>query len=250
MRQTIRALGLTIYVLWLVIVVFTVTAVYSAFQLGVSFGEPQTSTSGGTMTLSLPFSVQNNGFYDISNLNITTIIQEINRALIANSSTLVPPILSGKKVDVTHHISITLDKMTPASLSRLLFNDTDFNVDMILALTYAGVIPLKISTNSTMTWGAPLYNLTIGSIDFNSTSMMAVVPVSFENHSFFNLNGTMQIEIVDALNQTVGSKTIPINVPSESDYPMTWLEVPVSASDSSFKVRLHFDTSAFKYTVQ
>jgi len=244
MRQAIRALGLAIYVVWLVMVVFTISLVYSAFQLGVSFGEQRTSTSGGTMTLSLPFSMQNNGFYDISNLNITTIIQETNGALVTNSSTLVTSISSSKKVDITHNISISLDEMTRASLSRLLFNDTDLDVDMSLALTYAGVFPLKISTNSTMTWDAPLSNLNIGNL--YSIDSKIVVPTIFENHSLFNLTGTMRLELFNDLNQQVGVETTEINVLSHEDFSKN-IEVSVSGPVNVTEVHLSFYTSVFTY---
>jgi hypothetical protein len=255
MKWAIRALSLAIYVLWLIVIVFTVTAVYSATQLGIDFsGEPQTSTSGGTMTLSVPFSINNRGFYDITDLNITTIIQESEGTLVSNSSTIVPLISSGSKVDATHNISISLNNMTSASLSRLLFNDTNFNVNMSLALNYARVIPLKISTSfQNFAWGAPLYNLSIGDVTVNSipgnfTHVRAILPISFENHSFFTLNGTVRTEIVNTLNQKVGDSTTQINVPPKSggSIPLT---VFVSTSYGSLKeARLYFEfPSVFSY---
>jgi len=244
MKQAIRALGWTIYILWLVLIVFTVTAVYSAFQLGIDFSqEPRTSTSGGTITLLLPFSVDNKGLYDISDLNITTIVKETNRAPISESSTVVPFIPSGSKVNATHNISISLENMASTSLSRLLFYDTNLNVDMTLALSYARVIPLKIATNFTMPWGAPLSNLTIGNLRF--TGSRIAVPISLENHSFFNVTGTMRLELINNLNQLVGSGSTEINAPSQSVYSK---DVEVTVSDLNIKeVRLYFDTSVFSY---
>jgi len=246
MKQAIRALSLAIYILWLIIMMFTVTAVYSATQLRIGFGEnTRTSTSGGTMTLSVPFYIENKGFYDISDLNISTIIQENNGALVSNSSTVVPLISSGSKVDATLNISITLNSMTTASLSRLLFNDTNFNVDMSLALRYAGVIALKISSNSTMTWGAPLYNLTLGDIQsiepYNTTHVRAILPLSFENHSFFNLNGTVRTVIVNTAGQKVGGSTALISAPAQSG-GTTPLAVFISTSPGILKeAHLYFD---------
>jgi hypothetical protein len=254
MKLSIQALGWTIYILWLIIIVFTVSAVYSAFQLGISFGEDaQTSTSGGTMTLSMPFSIENKGFYDISDLNFTTLIKENNGAFVSDSSTVIPLISSRSKVDATHNISISLENMTYASLTRLLFNDTDFNVDVSLALKYAHVIPLEISTNSTMTWGAPLYNLSIGDIQtidpyYNGTHVRAILPLSFENHSFFTLDGTVRTVIVNADGDQVGGSTSQISVPSQSG-STTPLAVFVSTSPGILKeVLLYFDfPSIFSY---
>lgn len=254
MKWAIRALSLAIYVVWLIVIMFTVTAVYSATQLGIDFsGEPQTSTSGGTMTLSVPFSINNKGFYDISDLNITTMIRESNGVFVSNSSTVVPLISSGRKIDATHNISISLNNMPSASLSRLLFNDTEFNVNMSLALNYAHVIPLKIATSlQNFTWGAPLYNLALGDIQsielYNATHVRAIVPLSFENHSFFTLNGTVRTVIVNTLNQNVGGSTTQINVPPQTGFS-TPLEVFVSTSYGSLKeAHVYFDfPPAFSY---
>jgi len=256
MKWAIRALGWTIYILWLVVVVFTVTAVYSATQLRIDFGEnPRTRTSGGTMTLLVPFSIDNKGFYDISDLNITTIVQESNGALVSNSSTVVPLISSGSKVDAAHNISITLNKMTPASLSRLLFNDTEFNVNMSLALKYAHVIPFEVSTEiKNFTWGAPLCNLALGDIqiiepDYNTTHVRAILPLCFENHSVFTLNGTVRTVIVNTLDKEVGgSTTTHINVQPETGGPIP-LTVFVSKDYGVLKeALLYFEfPSVFSY---
>jgi len=244
MKQAIRALGWAVYVVWLVILVFTVTVVYSAFQLGVNFGEVQTSASGGSMILSLPFSIENNGFYEISDLNITTLIHGSNGAPLSNSTTVVGLISSGNKVDAMHNVSISLEEMATASLSRLLFYDTNLNVNMSLALNYAGVVPFKISTNFTIPWGAPLSNLTMGNPYFRGSSLF--VPIIFENHSFFNLTGTMRLELFDDLNQQVGLATTPMNVPSHGVFNEN-VEVSVSGSPTVREARLYFDTSVFSY---
>jgi len=245
MKQAMRALSLAIYILWLVIAVFTLTVVYSAFQLGVSFDEePRTMASGGTMTLLLPFSVENNGLYDISDLGITSIVQGSNGALVTNSSTLVSLISIGDKVNATHNISISLENMDSNSLSSLLFYDSEFKVDMSLALRYARVIPLKISTNFPMPWSAPIYNLTIGEPSFTDSTI--VLPTTFENHSLFNLTGTMRLELVNNMNQQVGFGITDLNAPSQSFYSKN-VEVAVSDPMSIKEARLYFDTSIFSY---
>jgi len=244
---------LATYVLLIVIMVFTVTAVYSASQLGLDLTkEAQMSASGGTLTLPLPFAMENKGFYDISDVNITTVLKESDGALVSNSSTLVPLIARGNKVDATHNISISLENMSSDTLSHLLFNDTDFDIILILAIKYAYVIPLRISTNSTLEWGAPLYNLDIGNVQnielYNTTHVRAVLPFSFENHSFFTLNGNVRTVIVNTLDQKVGGSTTQINVHPQSGYS-TSLAMLVSTSYSTLKeARLYFDfPSVFSY---
>jgi len=250
MKQTIRAIGLASLILWLIVIIFTATLVYSAFQIGVVFGEMQMSTSEGTATLSLPFSIDNKGFYDISDLNITTILLDGNGASVLNSSTIVPLISSGNEVDTMHNISISLDQVESNSLYYLLFNDTTLNVNESLALKYAHVIWLRVFTNFTIPWGAPLHNLTIGEVSVNAhntTHVKAILPFGFQNHSFFNLTGTMRVEIVNTLNQQVGAGTTNMDAPSHSSCE-TQMEVLVPLVYGGFKeARLYFDTSVFSY---
>ena len=251
MKSAIRALGWLTYILWLAIIAFTATALYSALQLRVDFGEPQTNTSVGTITMSQPFSIENNGFYDIYNLNLTTIIQERNGTPVSKASTVVRLLPSGRRINSAHNVSISLNGMSSAALSHLLFNGTEFNIEMNLALRYADVVPFRVSTNYTMPWGAPLYNITIRDITVNpysATSVKVTLPFSFENNSFFDLNGTIRTEIINTLNQRVSTATALINAPPQSGYS-TNLEflVPVGSASSLKEVHIYFNTSVLSY---
>lgn len=251
MKYTIRALGWLIYVLWLVIIVFTATALYSVFQLQVEFGEPQTTISRGTIVMSQPFSIENNGLYSINDLNLTTILLEPNGVPVTTASTVVRLISTGERLDSALNISISLNDVTSAGLSHLLFNDTNLNFEMSLALRYADIIPFGISTNNTLPWAAPLYNFTIGDMIINPSGTANVgvaLPLSFENHSFFGLNGTVRTEIINTLDQQVSTATAPINAPPQSSYS-TQLQflVPIGSAGNLKEARVYFDTSAFSY---
>ena len=247
MKTVIRALGWATYIFWIILLFFGATTAYSAFQLahGFGFGEPRTSTSDGTVTMSLPLYINNVGFYDIVNMNLTTLIRDISGAPISDSSTFVQLIPKGQNSSMMHNITLNVNSMTSSQLSHLLFADSDLTVDASLKLDYARVIPLGISTNFTMPWGAPLHNLTIGHISMSGTH--ATVPFNFENHSFFELNGTMRLEIVDNLGQIVGQGTAPIIAPPQSGY---WSSVDVAVSGDPANIRtarLYFQTSVFSY---
>jgi hypothetical protein len=132
--------------------------------------------------------------------------------------------------------------MNSSELSHLLFADDNLTVDTTVTLDYARVIPFALGTNLTMPWGAPLSNLTLGNVSMNGTS--ATVPFSFENHSFFELNGTMRLEIVDNLDHVVGQGTVSILALPQSDYSDS-LTVAVSGVPAA--ARLYFQTSVFSY---
>jgi len=250
MRQAIRVLGWATNIFWITLLFFTVTTVYSAFQLGVGFGEPSMSSLDGTFVASLPLNITNRGFYDISDLNITTLVKDSEGASISNSSTFVQLIPRGSNASLRHNITVSLSQLTTENLSYLLFNDSNFNVDISLKLNYAKAVPFRISTNFTMPWGAPLSNLTLGNIavtPYNTTHVMIVIPVSFENHSFFELNGTMRLEIVDNVDHIVGEGATSINSLPHSGYGDA-LEVLSTGNPANIReAHIYFETSVFSY---
>lgn len=250
MKYAIRALGWATAILWILVMVFSVTVVYSAMQIRMNFEEePQMTASEDTVTMSIPFTVDNGGFYDISELNITTSFVTEAGEVIASSTTLVPSILRDSSVNETHDITLSLEEILAKNLSYLLLNDTDLNINMFVALTYAHAIPLKISSNLTMQWGAPLSNLTVRDVSVTMTPPYTVdVPLSFENHAFFGLDGNLTLEIFDGSDNRIGSKIVPISVPPGTSYAdvisITINEIPSSGLK---EVRLCFKTSVFSF---
>jgi len=249
MRQAIRALSWAIYIFWIILLFFALTAIYSVFQFAPGFGEPYTNVSDESLTVSLPFYINNGGLYDISNLQLATHIRDDQGSAISNSSTLVPHIPRGSNVSATHTMSIDFGQMPADALPRLLFNDNALDVEFALRLNCASAVPWGISGNFSMPWGAPLSNLIIGAISLrplNTTHFTAAVPVSFENHSPMTLDGTMRLELADSYGRTLSYGTSILDVLSESNYSSV-LELVVPASGAIREARLFFDTSAFNY---
>jgi len=249
MKYVIRALSIANTVLWIITILFSTTSIYSALKLlpplGFGFGDPGVSASADVFTLSLPFYIDNGGFYDISDLNVTTGISSHNGTLISNSTTLIPLVSRGGRVERAHNISISMDDMVSKGLISLLFQDSSFDIGVYVGLKYARAIPLQLSTNMTMPWGAPLANLTIGEISFvpiNFTHFQIVAPISFENHSFFTLEGTLRLELVD-----VGAGETNISVPPMNQC-ITQVKVVVRiGAGIPTEARIYFETSAFTF---
>jgi len=249
MRQAIRAFSWAANIFWIIMLFFAGTAVYSAVLLvnerAIGFGDPSISTQGGTVTFSFPFYINNVGLYDISNLSFTTLVNDKNDSLISDSSTPPQLVPRGSNVTVSYNITMSLSQMTTENLSYLLFDDSAFDVYITLRLNYANAVPFEISTNFTLPWGAPLSNLTLG--PYSPTPSGVILPISFENHSFFELNGTMRLEIVDNVNQVVGEGTTNIKVQPQSGYG-TGIDVSISGDPASIgKARLYFQTSVLSY---
>ncbi len=247
MNQTIRALGWAAIVLWVMVIFFSGTVVYSAMQIGMSFDEEsRLTTSNGTRVMSIPFSISNGGLYDITRLNITTRVADANQTFLSRSTTLVPSVPKTSTVAETHDISINLDDILDQNLTYMLFTDTNLNIDLLVGLTYAYTIPLRISSNLTMPWGAPFSSLVVGDVTELSSSR-ATAPLSFENHAFFSLDGTIRMDVVDEHGRLIGSGTTEVSVSPESSYDEAILmELAGDVADVA-EVRMHFDMSLFGF---
>jgi hypothetical protein len=250
MKQAVRSLGWAIGIFWILLLLFTVTVAYSALLIRPSFGEPSVHNSSGTFTVSLPLTLYNGGFYDISALNITTRVTDYADLPVARSTTLVPLISEGTGTTMRHNMSISLEQAATSDLSHLLFVDSELEINAILKLVYARAFPFEISVNVSMPWGAPFANLTLGEIGVvpvNTTHFRASIPVSFENHSFLEMNGTIDLDIVDNLNNIVGASSTSFDAlpgsPSE-----TAIEFLMSGNPANIRhARLSFQTPYFSY---
>lgn len=250
MKQAVRSLGWAISIFWIILLLFTITVVYSALLIRPSFGEPSVHSSDGTFAVSLPFTLYNGGFYDISGLNITTRASDYRGSLVTSSTTLVPLILGGASATLRHNMSISMEQAATSDLSHLLFMDSELEVNAHLRLVYARVFPFEISFNTSMPWGAPFANLTLGEImvaPVNITHFQVLIPVSFENHSFLEMNGVIGLEIVDYLDNAVGASSTSFDAlpgsPSE-----TTVEILMTGNPANIReARLSFQTPYFSY---
>jgi hypothetical protein len=252
MRQVVRALGWATSILWIGIILFSVTALYSVMNVDIGFGEAQIFPSSEGVVFSLPFHIDNNGYYDISELNITTIVTDRNGTLITLSETFVPLVSRGSSVETAHNVSIRLKDIMSIEFIPLLFNDSFFDLGTFITLNFAHAIPLQMSTHVTIPWGAPFYDLSVAKVSvipYNSTHFEVVISLSFENHAFFDITGTLQLEVYNNVNERVVSGRTSLDVPSGRKYDgqvIMYLDlVDLSGLTESGKVRVNFMTPMF-----
>lgn len=251
MKHAVRALGWTTNILWITIIAFTGTAIYSALNLSMSFGQPQVFFSDSLLIWSFPISVNNTSYYDISELNLTVTLVDHNGSVVSTSTTFVPLIPRSSSIETANNVSLNLNEIIERAPSYL-FNDTVFNVNISMGLRYAYVFAFQFSHNTTIDWGAPLYNFSTGGISYqphNSTYQKAIIPVSFENHSpFLNMTGMIRLEIYNDEDYLIGSGITNINVQSYSLYE-DQIEAFVESSrvTEAGSVHLYFETSLFSF---
>ncbi len=247
MKNAIRALSWATRALWVLLLVFSITSLYSALTLRIGFGEPEISYSGDTMITSMPFLINNTGFCDITDLNVTTVIADAEGKIISLSTTVVPLIAAGSNAEVVHNTSLSLSDL---NLTALAFEDTNFETNTSIMLKFARAIPFQISTNASMPWGAPLYNLSIGEIgyNFNGTHLIGTANLSFENHSpFFSVTGAIRYELYNSEGEQAGSGSTNVDVAPCSGY-QGQAEIVISDPmklTPSGEVYVYFDMTVF-----
>ncbi len=221
MNITIRILSISTFVLWVVVLFFGVTAAYSVMNLGVNVGDIQMLPSGSGISFSLPFSIDNGGFYEIANLNLTTRVTDVNGTVLDRTETFVPSIPQGSVANSSHTISVDIDEIMSLNHVGLLLEDSEFNVEIFSALNFARAVPVEVSLNTSIPWGAPFANLHIGEISIsssNSTHIAAEIGVSFDNHAPIDISGTLTLEVYNGSDEHVSYGVAVIDVPSGSSY--------------------------------
>lgn len=249
MRQALRALGWATKVLWVLIIFFAATVIYSALNFRMGFGEPQATFSDGVVVMSFPLLIDNHGYYQVSDLNLTTRLIDNEGKLVSTSTTIVPLIAYSSNLEKSHNISLSLSNL---NLTYFLFEDSNFEADLSIAMKFARAVSLQVATDMIIPWGAPLYNFSVGEMTyrFNGTHYLGAVPISFENHSsFLNVTGAIRFEIYNNRGEFVGSGGKIVDVPSYSgcgDQIELIVDDPTKITTSG-QARVSFETSMFSF---
>jgi hypothetical protein len=227
------------------------TAVYSVKDVAFNFGEPQMSANtNGEMTFSLPVTITNRGFYNIGAFTIETQVFDSGGLSVVRGSTVVPLVRKNDEVTITHNMTIDAGDLLKSD-SNYLFNDGDLMIYAAVGMEIAEVIPVEASTNFTAPWGAPLYNFALGEpsyAPYNATHFVVTIPVSFENHAFFDLTGTMQIRMYNSTGRRIGWGEMSLNAYADSPYSGSidfYVSMVGVTSTGSFRV--YFYTPLFDY---
>ncbi|MDH7564594.1 MAG: hypothetical protein QHH24_06950 [Candidatus Bathyarchaeota archaeon] len=247
-------IGIATTVFWIFVVIFAVSAMYSVKDLRFEFGEPQASvTSEGKMLLSMPITIVNTGYYNIRNFNVTTLIFDAENMPIVQGSTSVPIIQKGREITTSHNITFSIADLLQKS-ERYLFEDVALRAEERIGLWAAEVIPVEARANISLPWGAPLYNFALGTPQYsayNRTHMRAEIPISFENHAFFDLACNVGVRMFDDSSRLLGAGATSVEALQHSAYDGSLtMYVPVPTSDTSMTsgyFEVNFASSLFSF---
>jgi hypothetical protein len=250
MNLALRALGWAIRFFWIVTLAFAVTCVYSAAQINVELGQPVPLPERTGFGVTLPITLRNRGYYRIADLNVRTTIKGMENGSLPDATSYITEIHPQDERTVLHNID--LDVHTIIANPRYLFNDSELQLDSLIRLSYADLIPVRVETTIVMPWGAPLFNFAVGPIEHSSYDLVSrrvTIPISFQNHSpCMNVTGTMHIEVFNSRNQLLGEDTLPVDASPGASYSGE-AEIAVQAAQATLtgEVRIYFETDTFHY---
>jgi hypothetical protein len=250
MKMVLRTLSIALTVISVFLVLFAGTALYSVMQMQLAFGALQGIPIDSGIIVALPFTMDNQGLYDVSAISLSTNVT-VQDQLLPPTTTPVILLASGHTVNTFHNLIIFHNKTTP--ISSLLFTDAVFPMDVTLGFTFGHVIPVQLSMNLSVPWGAPLANFQNGPLTrtpYNATHLRVSMSLRFDNHAVFDLIGTVTITLLDR-NHVIIQSQVPLEVASGTpfDSPLI-LTVSKSAVPVNARVRLSFATNAFLTEVQ
>jgi hypothetical protein len=224
-------------------------------DIKLEFGEPQTSlTPDNEMLFSFPIAIVNKGYYNLGHFNVSTEILGEQSQTIAWGCTFIPVIGKGEAVNTTHRTELDLTALLQSS-PHFLFNDTELRINTTVSMRAAEVIPIQASSNHSMPWGAPLSNFTLGTPECaalmspsSTARYRVIVPMSFENHAFFDLTGTVQVRMCNSTNVLIGEDQVAIEARQGLSYHGS-LEffIPATGSTRDGHFEVFFATPFFNY---
>ena len=208
MRVTLRALSVATGLLWLFVGLFLATAIYSAMQIGieeVSISPPR--VDGSALYYNITIAIYNGGFYDISNLTITTtMILNQTGDVILSTSSMLPAIEKGGRGTLVHVVVLDLaavQEENAAVFRMLMLNNSDITVVSSIGLLYAYTFWTELSTNFTAAWGAPLSGMRVW--DYELSGNVFSFNMTFVNNSLMSYS--FWVEVLNDQGEVVGTSS-------------------------------------------
>jgi len=250
MKVAIRMISIATALFWIFLLAFTVSAVYSFVKdVRFSFGEiqmPARLTEDKEMVISMPITIENTGPFNIGLFNITTEISDEDGFVVTRGNTCVPIIKRNTVITINHNVTVNITDLFQKGYA-FIFNDTTLVLYESASMSIAEILPFRASTNTTIAWGAPLYNLSLGEPEYlavNRTHTLIRVPVRFENHAFFDIAGNLTIRMYSSENTLVEQEQTTIEAPSHTIYNgFAEIYVKSTAISSSGRLEIYLQTS-------
>lgn len=250
MKRVIKALDWLSKLIWVVIILLPITFGLSAEKLleqdVIDFGEAIASLSDNEVCISMPLYINNTGYYDFSDFNLTTVLKDAEGRAVAQGETFILTIHAGSRVDVSHNVYVNMDKLSE-DMEHLLLNDASLDLNASLSLRFAYVLRIGLHTNLAVPWGAPLHDLRISRVRYDSENEELSMDLTFENHAPFTVEGKTYVIICNNMSEIISNTILNLEVTPENPTFIGSIEIPVDVSKITQNgyVELLFETDHF-----
>jgi hypothetical protein len=188
----------------------------------VSIGQVSQNMTGTVARIDIPVTIGNRGYLAFADINARLSLKDSNGTTLVEGSGGPLTIPAGSTSTFVLTITIDTAHVTPEVLQDLMTNSQNLTVNASLGGAIPPMVSLAASASGNFYWGAPFKNLQMGSptfITYNSTHLLTMIPVSFDNDSpYFPVSGQGSVRVLDANGQQVGSGKIDINAPTNSHF--------------------------------
>lgn len=191
----------------------------------LKIGSPTSTTAGSTTTITVPVTVGNRGYLPLSGIDVRVAVTDSAGNELINGT--VGPVTVQPGQTETFDATLVLDtsKLSPTALHDLATAAQNLTVSASLAAAVPPFVALSGSVTAQLAWGAPVSNLVEGTPTFrqyNSTTIEAMVPVSFSNdNSYYTVSGNGVVTVLNSSGAVVGGGTVALNVPPGSKFSKT-----------------------------
>jgi len=248
----LRNIGTAVLV---ILIVFLVTAAYSAAHLRPEVGGNQSSSSvsldpNGTAVLTESVNLSNQGYYSISPLTVSLEISNATTgAILAVGGSAPLTIAPGTNASIPISIWVPLT----GSSEALITQDEALVERAWVNATYASIFVIQLAGGSNYSWGAPFSGFTASpgapSLQPNGTVLVPVT-VSFENKASFPDAGTFDFNVETAGGASCTSGSVPVDVPGGTGMYQTFsFYVPSSCDPAGGSIHSTYSGSGLDFVL-
>ena len=181
---------------------------------GISVQLPQSYTSNGMTSFTVPVTAVNRGLLPLNGLAISLNIYEQNGTLIGTGGSLPTDVQAGSSTPISVQVLLVESKLLGQG-EYLMTESQNLTADVQASLQLLNIMPVTVTTSTVIPWGAPLSGLTVGQpaiVQITGEGMTLAYPISFtDRSSFLPVQGNLTAAVYNGSTR-IGSGGLPIDV--------------------------------------
>lgn len=247
LARAFRRLAVIVVIL---VAIYLATAGYSAYELVRSSPQNGGYAAGfganDTVSVTGSFDLSNAGYYPLSGLEVSLRVLNASGVFLGNLA--AGPVTLSPQSTTSFPFALYLPIAAEGPAASLLTTDQYLTVGFWGNATYAYLFPISVHFDQSKYWGAPFADLSVvvGPPTVEGGQLVVPLTISFNNHSDFVEDGSLNLEVVEASGASCGGTSLPVAVTPGGFFDQTTsLSVAASCSTSGAVVKAAFVGNGF-----